>query len=526
MKTTKLGPFLGTNNRLPPFSLATKEGYFLADAENVDITNAGNIVRRSATELVQAMVGAHSLFMVSDTAGYLVRGSALYSFVLGPYSETLVRTLTTNDAMSYVAFNGSLFFSNGTDSGRVTGGTAYPLGLPTPNQPALAAAGGTLSAGWYQVAVSYTNSVTGEEGGISASSNIEVGASAGIVVTLPGVSSGATHVNIYVSTVNGSVPMLHSTVTMGTASITVTTPGTGREINPRFEQPLPAGKLFMFNGMLCSYKGGEVYRGLPFRHGYCRSTEARIPFPATVSNVVPNQNGIYITADQTYWFAGQDLADVQMIQDVLPYGAVPGTAFKVPNKPLVGWFGDKGFVIADANGQVEEACADQVDVTVPETGCATVLSDRGYRRVISCGYCMNLENRAVTRYDANYLLFNSLSKNYGLHSDGLRKLSGTGQVAATISFGQTNFGVEERKRMPAAYLGCTSESQMKLRITTPEHDYTYDARTSSEDLRIQRVDPGKGLIANWFGLTVSNTDGADFELASVSFAPIASQRRI
>lgn len=525
MKTTALGPFLGINNRLPPFALSVKEGRFLADAENVDITNSGTVVRRPATELVQGMTGGHSLHMTSDTAGYLVRDSVLYSFTL-PYAETLVRILTSNNAMSYVDFAGSVYFSNGTDSGRVTAGSAYPLGLPTPDQPAVSAAAGGLYAGKYQVAVSYLNAVTGEEGGISASSNIELGASSGITVTLPSATTGATHINIYVSTVNGSFPMLHSTVATGTLSVSVATPGTGREANPRFEEPLPAGKLFLYNGMLCSYKGSEVYRGIPFRPGYCLSTETRIPFPSEVTNVIPAQNGIYLTADKTYWFAGQDLADVQMIQDVLPYGGVAGTSFALPDKATVGWVGERGFVLADVNGQVTEASADAVDASLPASSCATVLTDGGYRRVLSCGYCMNLENSAVTRYDANYLAFNSMSHGYGLHSDGLRKLVGTGKVAATINLGQTNFGAEERKRMPAAYLGATSELPMNLRITTPQHDFTYAARSSGDDLRIHRVDPGKGLIANWFGLSISNSDGVNFELASVSFAPVASQRRI
>ena len=55
MKTQPYGPFLGINNRLPDFSLATDKGYWLREAENVSITNSGNVKRRMATELVQDM---------------------------------------------------------------------------------------------------------------------------------------------------------------------------------------------------------------------------------------------------------------------------------------------------------------------------------------------------------------------------------------------------------------------------------------------------------------------------------------
>ena len=242
--------------------------------------------------------------------------------------------------------------------------------------------------------------------------------------------------------------------------------------------------------------------------------------------VIPAQNGIYVTADKTYWLAGQDLADVQMIQDVLPYGAVTGTGFSVPNKPVVGWFGERGFVLADINGQVTEASAENVNVTVPVSGSSTVLEEGGYRRVLSCGYCMNLENLGVTRYDANYN-FNSFSRGHGLHTDGLRKLTGgSGKVPAFIDLGEDNFGTENIKRIPALYLGASSSEVLNVQLVTPRHDYTYRARSCSDELKIHRVDPGRGLRSNWFNITVSNTDGSNFTLASVSFAPIDSARRI
>lgn len=75
----------------------------------------------------------------------------------------------------------------------------------------------------------------------------------------------------------------------------------------------------------------------------------------------------------------------------------------------------------------------------------------------------------------------------------------------------------------AAYAG----TQMELRVTTPEaEDYWYDARSSSTDLRIQRVDPGRGLRANWYDLSIYNTEGSEFTLASASFATVDSSRRI
>lgn len=66
-----------------------------------------------------------------------------------------------------------------------------------------------------------------------------------------------------------------------------------------------------------------------------------------------------------------------------------------------------------------------------------------------------------------------------------------------------------------------------LRVTTPAGDeYDYPARGCDESLRVQRIDPGRGLRENYYGLKLLNTEGSDFTLASVSFAPVASGRRI
>lgn len=83
--------------------------------------------------------------MVSATTGYLVRASTLYAITLPSYTETLVKVLTTNAPLSYVLLDGNLYYSNGRDSGRLTAGTWYPLGLPTPAVPGLAVTTGGKS---------------------------------------------------------------------------------------------------------------------------------------------------------------------------------------------------------------------------------------------------------------------------------------------------------------------------------------------------------------------------------------------
>jgi len=428
--------------------------------------------------------------------------------------------------MSYVHMGvGDHYFSNGVDSGRITSGVYYPVGLPTPVSPTLTAVGGSLLKGWYQVGVAYTNTTTGEEGGISASGNLELTSAGGLRVPLPGATTGATHVNIYLSDSNGTVPRLHSTVTAATTTIDLTVLSTGRPSAGRFEEPLPAGTLFAHNGRLCSFAGSTVYIGLPYRHGYYLPVEGYIPFQFPVDIAISNQEGTYVVAGKTYYIPG-DLGDVQdKIREVLPYDAVPGTAFVVPNKPLVGWFSDKGIVIADTSGGVDTSMADKVIVTPPQLGVSNTFECSSYRTVVSCGYAMNLDTKAVTSYSG--FDFTSLSYLYGTKVDGIYFTNTTGTANASVGFGHIDFGSEQFKHLPAVYLGLTSASVMNLQVQTPAgQNFTYAARNYSTDLREQRVDPGKGLRASWFELTLSNTAGGTFSLASVSFAPVTTSRRI
>jgi hypothetical protein len=528
MKTLPIGPFLGINNRLPDFSLATDAGYWLREAENVDIDNAGRVRRRQAAALLQAASAPHSLYTTTDGTRYAVIGGTMYTITLPTYTQTLLKVLSNNGKVSYVEYAGSLYYSNGTDSGRIESGIWFPWALPTPTSPTVATVSGALYKGWYQVAVAYYNNVTGEEGGVSPSSNYELAAVGGLRITLPSATSGATHVNVYVSSVNGAIPMLVGTVATGTASYDVTLAtaiAQGREAFQRYEEPIPAGVPFMHNGRLCTYSGSAINIGVAARPGYYIPTDPMLSFPSDVTNAISGQNGVYVTADKTYWFEGTDVLDAQRVVDVLPYGGVAGTAFSMPHKPVVGWFSEKGFVLADTSGQATAPMADNVDLTVPASGVSGVFSSNGYYRAVSCGWCLNIERMAATQYTGYD--FTSTSGNYATGAAGFYDLAATGTVGAHISLGKNDFGGENLKRLPACYVGCSSDTPIELRVSTPDdEDYRYETRSISTSLQIQRIDPGKGLRANWYDLSLYNTEGSDFTLASVSFVPVVSGRRI
>lgn len=526
MNTIQIGPFLGINNKLPDFALHVEgNGDYLRTADNVEITGAGSIVRRKAPSLIQAMAGAHSLH-----GDLYVRASVLYRATFDPFAESMVRVLTSNARMSFCMINGDMYYSNGTDSGRIAAnGSVFPWALPTPTPPAVATTTGTLFSGKYRVAVSYTNSVTGEEGGVSAATSYELAIDGGLRITLPAATLGATHVNVYVSTVNGQIPTLRTTVTAGTATVDVVASGGGREAVERYEIPLPAGtRIFEFNGRLCSVLEKVLYYSIPHRPGYMqadRVEDGRIEFPLNISVAIGNQLGVYVVADKTYFLQGTDLASVELILDVLPYGAVPGTEFDVPTKPEVGWFGECGVVLADTQGKAAGVMEQTIDLEPPVSGFSIVIETRGYSRVVSCGWCLNLDNMAATTYSDWGIT--SASGDYGTREDGIYLLEDDAPVDAYIDLGKQNFGSEYLKKLLAGYLSVASPTPMLLRVTVPNGaEYDYLARGSDENLVVQRIDTGKGLRETYFGMKIYNTEGSDFTLAAASFAPVDSGRRI
>jgi hypothetical protein len=354
------------------------------------------------------------------------------------------------------------------------------------------------------------------------------------VVTLPGSVTGATHINVYLSTVNGSIPMLVASYTTGTATATISaTPATLREASQRFEAPLPAGRLFFSNGRLCSFSGNRVYVGLPYRYGYYDIAGGWIDFKDPVTVGAANQLGTYVATEaNTYWFPG-DLGDVKdTLTEPFPFGSVLGTEWRHPATTDIGWFSENGFIVANTQGQAVPVTFDVLDITnIPDEGVSNVRWSNGYVRVYSCGYCLNLENNHPTQY-VGYD-FTSFSGDYGTKVDGVYALTDSvAKVSAKVGFGKQDFGTEELKHLPNAYLGCASDEPLEMRVQWPDprtgeiHDYTYQARNADISVRMQRVDVGKGARSSWFDLTVYNQSGSDFTLAFVSFTPLASGRRI
>ncbi len=555
MKTQRFGPFpLGADNIAADYAMPKDERGRQVAARaivNADVLNSGHSRRRAGYSLVQAFTGAHSIWS-DGTRTFLVRDSILYRVTaFSPtYTETLVKVLSTNAAMSYELVNGEVYCSNGTDFGRISAANAWSsAGLPTPaTLTAVAVADGDLPAGKYQFAITYAMG-SGEESG-AKQGDITLTADSDITLTLPAAAGGATHINIYLSKLNGSEVYLHSQVTVGTASVTLTTLATGRMLQTAFLEPLPAGTQVVYgNGRLMTVSGNKVYVSEPFNLGLYNPVAGFIEFPSNVSVVAPNQSGTYIVADKTYWFSGTNILATERVDDVLPYGGTPGTFFRLPWNSKVGWYGHEGLVVADTQGQAKPVQDGRYAADKATGGAVLVREVAGLKTVVLCltgctkhplarndstgttTYCINLETGATSTYTG--FSFNSMCETAGSHyaltSTGLYKLGAdlddANEIAAAIDLGKHDFGSSAKKHLPSCYVGVASSDRIMLTVEADGASYDYLARSSSAELKQHRIDPGLGLRANWFGLTLKNTNGCDFEIADFQIDAAASSRR-
>lgn len=100
-------------------------------------------------------------------------------------------------------------------------------------------------------------------------------------------------------------------------------------------------------------------------------------------------------------------------------------------------------------------------------------------------------------------------------------------IDAVVNLGKRDFGSGQLKGITNAYLNVSSPEKMQVRVTTPEGaQYTYEARSSADHMRTQRVDFGRGLRAHYLGLEIMNTNGCEFDLEAAEFLVAEMKRRI
>jgi hypothetical protein len=152
------------------------------------------------------------------------------------------------------------------------------------------------------------------------------------------------------------------------------------------------------------------------------------------------------------------------------------------------------------------------------------------------GWVMNTRTMAASEYQ-NYS-FNSFSKigqvYYGAKDDGIYRLGGATDdgepINALVQSGLMDFGTSHYKSIPAVYLGVMSDGALALRVVTTEQgvrtENWYSSNINNDLAASDRIVLGKGLRSRYWEFTLTNVDGADFDVHQIEMIPVVLERRL
>lgn len=395
------GPFSkGMNNRTEDFALRPDE---LRNAVNVDISTAGRISRRQGYELVHAAAGAHSLWADGDYL-YYQQESTLYRVNARHASapEAVHFGLHLDLPMAHVATPRGVFYSNGVDSGHLVGGAPRNWGIaPPPSTPNAAVTLGTLHPGLYQVTYTYVRA-DGEESGAPMSATVQLAATGGIELSgmAPSLDPTVTHARIYCTQQNGteSYQALQIPVSQLAQPVTITYQPEGRRLAPQPIVQMPPGDVLELHGSrVYSAIGCILNYSEEWAFGQFHPLRNFFAFPAPVTIVASTVDGLYVVADQTYFFSGFEPSKFAP-NIVAPYGAVKGTKCVLPNSVDIGWFSARGAVLASPGGNLRALQDSQVAVETATIGAATFREEDGRRQILSTLLDPNVSQGAANSF--------------------------------------------------------------------------------------------------------------------------------
>lgn len=339
---------LGVNNRLEQSRLGKtlpdrSPATFLSAADNVDITADGFVKRRRGTT-IEAAGRAHSIWADVRGAFVVIDGDLTeLSDAGGSLARTVVRQGLPQLPVSYSrGADGAVYWSNGMDLRRVIAGADRPVVTAAPADPGeTVSAGGALPPGKYLLALTAIS----EDGESPATPAVQLDVPENGSILLP-----AAH-HVYLSAPDGEILTYQ-----GFLASVLTHNENGRQCPTLNTAPMPAGTIVRhFKGMLLTVIGNVLYFSRPYNYGVYDPSAGYVAFAEAITVLEPTDRGLYLCAEKTWLLA--DLVG-SPLQELLPYGAIPGSGGRTPDSETVFWNTTRGLVLAGPDGSVRNVQED------------------------------------------------------------------------------------------------------------------------------------------------------------------------
>ena len=383
----KAGPFLGINTKLPIEKLKVSggagesAGYFVRDAVNVDIDDAGYFARRQgATQIVPGVLSR--CLWSNGKQAYFASSNKLMAF----NGTTAAEVATLCSAATNVSFADTprgVVWSDDAQLMLISGDTSAPLLLSTPNPlPSMAvSASGSLPASTYVLAFAH-RSKDGERSALSEF--VQAAVPEGGAITLSFPAARRLDVEVFMSAAGGS--QLYSQGVVPAAAMTArfaTAYADGSAMTDRVETAMPAGSIVReHRGRLLVVKGSLIYFSLPYAYGLHHTTSGFFALDAPITLCEPVEEGVFVaTARDTWLLEGDDITKANL-RHLAPFGAIPNTSAHEPDSKEMWWFSERG-PIKTERGQITHRQDDRIAFSKASNGAGLVRETNGMHQFVA-----------------------------------------------------------------------------------------------------------------------------------------------
>lgn len=370
----------GLNNRQADYDLASDE---LRDGVNIDILLSGKIRRRRGLSQAFADPGAHSLY-ADGTHFYWATATALKKGTRDFAVQTLDTGTKYASPISFASLNGTTYFSNESTNGAIVSGVRVPWGIAPP-AAAPAVTGAPSGTQYYHVTCTFITATGEESGAPPSTAALSDDTEVLNLTSIPQPTDArVTAVRIYVS-YKGDVELFqHKDLPVGVTTYTIRGPfGQGQLLRTQFHAPPPAGQLLeRYYGYMLVASGSVLYHTAPFTANLVDMRKGYMVFPERITMLAAVNDGVYVSADQTYFIAGFGTTNMSL-NPVLPYRAIERASAHIPNSNDVVWLSERGFVLGTAGGAAKNMSEGKVVVENAAGGCLGIVERDGDKRFIA-----------------------------------------------------------------------------------------------------------------------------------------------
>lgn len=388
-KTVSLEGFSGKNNVLRPERTDPK---YLKEALNIDIDKSGGVQKRLGYQSVEAG-DFHSLWSDGNDC-FAIQDNDLVRI-----NANLSTTILQSNIYSSLTFDRAddlIFFTGEGVSGVISGNDVLPWGIAEPNpKPTLSVTAGGMTAGLYQVALTYVRS-DGLESGSSLAQSITLGDASGITLNSIPTSSDplVTDIRIYVSTPDGEVLYLYHDIPNGTSTYIIASITTAILPLMSFNRkPAPKGQIVKFaHNRAFVADGSTLWFSDPYSYHWFDYHANYFEFNEPIRGIMPVEGGIWVAADKLYYLIGKDTE--KMRQEMKePVEMVTGTSVRIPgayifieNTPIgYKWLitTDKGVYILFNDGIALNMTEKNYSFPEADSGAGVFVQTEGINRYLS-----------------------------------------------------------------------------------------------------------------------------------------------